>query len=191
MRNNLNIRKARAAAAYVVARNGGGMDLLWLVKILYAAERKALLAWERPIIGDSLCSLPMGPVVSRTYNLMNGKGPVEWVAFWEEEFKERNGNRIQRRAGAGQPDVGPLSRREITALDEAFDELAHLDAGQLIDKMHKCFPEWKDPHGGSKPIPYEEILLQSERSKADISAILEEIESVQLAHRRLGRKLAA
>jgi uncharacterized phage-associated protein len=185
----MDVRKARAAAAYILHKDEGAMEVLWLVKILYAAERKALLGWERPIIGDVLCSLPKGPVASNTYNLMCGKGSPVAVAFWNEEFEPRYGNSIARRSPSIPPDVGPLSRRELGALDEAYNELRSLSPGQLIDKMHRDFPEWKDPGRHSLPIPYEELLRQSGRTPEEISEIVEEIESVQVARSRLGPKM--
>jgi len=45
------------------------------MKLLYLAERRSFEKHGEPMIGDRLVSMPQGPVLSCTYNLMNGELP--------------------------------------------------------------------------------------------------------------------
>ena len=67
-----NEAKATQAAACLLKLRGGQMSYLKLVKLLYLADREALLRWDRPITTDRYVSMDNGPVLSRVLNLING-----------------------------------------------------------------------------------------------------------------------
>jgi uncharacterized phage-associated protein len=46
------------------------MAYIKLIKLLYLADREALLRWGRPITTDRHVSMPKGPVVSQIYDLI-------------------------------------------------------------------------------------------------------------------------
>jgi hypothetical protein len=46
-----------------------------LIKSLYLADRTALIRLFRPVTFDSYCSLPYGPNLSRTLNLITEGAP--------------------------------------------------------------------------------------------------------------------
>jgi len=46
------------------------MAYIKLIKLLYLADREALLRWGRPITTDCHVSMPKGPVVSQIYHLI-------------------------------------------------------------------------------------------------------------------------
>src|SRR3990172_2875087 len=66
---NFNPKKATQAAAYLLKRNDGDMDMYLWIKLLYLADRAALEKWEEPITGDFPSSMPLGPVLSNIYDL--------------------------------------------------------------------------------------------------------------------------
>lgn len=157
-----NVRKTVAAAAYLCAKSGGVSDLLDLVKELYAADRTALLAWQRSITGDALFSMPCGPVVSRAYNLMRYKVHGSDMDAWKAVFAPCYANQI-RMHDIALLDRDPLSAREEDALDGAFVLIQKLrqespTSRAFIDALHKAFPEWQDPGESSIEIPPERIL---------------------------------
>ena len=60
------------------------MAVLKLMKLLYLAERRSFELYSEPIIGDRLVSMPHGPVLSFTFNHMNGQlesKPDGWAAW--------------------------------------------------------------------------------------------------------------
>src|SRR4051812_9596906 len=53
MRISFNEQKATQAAARLLELRGGRISYLKLIKLLYLADREALLQWGRPITTDS------------------------------------------------------------------------------------------------------------------------------------------
>ena len=154
-----------------------------MIKMLYAADREALIGWNRTITGDRFCSMKNGPVLSRVYDLMCGKISGPHMTVWESTFNPRDGNRISlRRRDA---DLGPLSERETLALERAFKKFRHVPAGKLIEFLHRTLPEWKDPGDSSAPIDPREILFNNGLTEEDVAEIEEELDSIHSAKRAL------
>lgn len=65
--------KIAQATAYLLHKAGGTMEHIKVMKLLYLADR---LSWQRygySISNDEYYSLPYGPVLSNTLNLMRGE----------------------------------------------------------------------------------------------------------------------
>jgi uncharacterized phage-associated protein len=178
MRFVFDISKSIAATAYLCSLHGGNLTVLFLVKMLYLADRKALIKWQRPITGDRFCSLPHGPIVSRIYDLMRGRVPGEDQVLWYRMFNRRQGNDISL---IGEPDVDPLSQRELDVLKEAFDEIEAIPRGQLVDVLHARLPEWKDPNGSSMTIDPDMIFVHENFDADEIEKIKQDLKSFHLA----------
>jgi uncharacterized phage-associated protein len=67
---NLRFQRKRAtqAAARLLDRRGGRMSYMQLLKLMYLADRNAILAYGRPTTYDWYVSMDHGPVLSQTYN---------------------------------------------------------------------------------------------------------------------------
>ena len=71
-----NEKKATQAAAHLLKLRGGKMSYMKLIKLLYLADREAILAWGRPITTDGYASMDRGPVLSRVLDLAtDGEDP--------------------------------------------------------------------------------------------------------------------
>lgn len=167
-----DIRKAIAATGCICKLNGGKLNVLHLIKMLYSADRSALLTWHRTITGDRFYSMKNGPVLSRTYDLMCGKILGSDKKLWNSVFNPRDGNTISLKKD---PDLGPLSRREIQMLEKAFNQFKDVPVGKLVDFLHKVLPEWKDPGNSSSPIEPQDILFSAGLSEEEIFEIEEDL----------------
>lgn len=130
-----DIDKAVAAAGYVTwKKKGHRISIFELLKTMYAAERKALASWHRPITGDSFCSMPKGVVLSRTYDLIKGEvmGTNSDMAKWSRHFSAREGNFIQL---TSEPDYDYLSEREREALADGAELIRSLIAAPFVAGM--------------------------------------------------------
>lgn len=67
-----NERKVAQMAAYLLKKRGGCMSHLKLMKLLYLADREAMDRYGAPMSGDRVVSMPQGPVLSMTLNLVDG-----------------------------------------------------------------------------------------------------------------------
>ena len=83
MQLKFDIRKTIAAVAFLMDREGGQLDMFLGLKMLYLADKEALIRWGKTITGDSFVSMPKGPVLSIVYNLFKKDGPPEYQREWD------------------------------------------------------------------------------------------------------------
>jgi uncharacterized phage-associated protein len=179
----LHFREDRTtqAAARLLKLKGGKMPYLSLIKLLYLADRKALLDLGRPISYDLFVSMPHGPVLSRTLDLITGEPDPEGDSYWREYISEPEGYDVRLVKDAPN---SQLSQADEAILDEVFSKYGHLTKWQLRDLSH-TLPEWHDPDGSSVPIPLEEILTQQGVSPEDAKAIRLDLGAESLAEYQL------
>ena len=143
--------KAAQAATLFLLKAGGSMPHLKLMKLLYIVDRESYLRRGSPITGDEMVSMPHGPVLSRTYDLMKGAAdpaPGSWSNYV---------CRVNQHAVALAHDITEetsldlLSRADRWVIDDVWERYGHMDQWELRDLTH-TFPEWEDPHGSSMPI---------------------------------------
>lgn len=175
-----NERKVAEMAAFFLHQNGGRLPVLKLMKLLYLADRRAMENYSFPISGDRMVSMPNGPVLSKTLDLMNGYQPKGEGEAWNSKVADRAEYEVSLRPEAlenGELRLAALSEAEIDILSEIFDQFGRMGKYQLVDFTHGNCKEWKDPNGSSKPINYEDVFLALGRGKEEASEAAEEIES--------------
>ena len=150
------------------------MWYLALLKMLYLADRQALIETGRPITGDRLVALDLGPVVSRTYTLISlGSMPDSGGDDWYEYVSEARGKKVE--GVKADPEKDELSDYEIEVLDDIYDNYGAWDRWALSEWTH-TLPEWRDPHGSSLPINPEDILRSVGKSSDEIARIADDAE---------------
>lgn len=174
-----NESKAAQAAAYLLYRGGGRLPVIKLVKLLYLAERLSLQRYGEPLTGDRLVSMPHGPVLSHTYNLIQGAyecGPGGWDAW----VADRSGHDVELADSSlirsPEQDLTALSDSDLEVLGETWAQYGHWEKFKLRDYTHSdACPEWRDPNGSSAPITYFELLRATGYSVDDASALAKRI----------------
>ncbi|MGH2632905.1 MAG: Panacea domain-containing protein [Tepidiformaceae bacterium] len=173
MRFMFDGRKAAQAAAYLVQLNGGRMNYMVLIKLLYLGDRQALIDIGAPITGDRMVAMPHGPVLSRTYDLINmgapeAGGPCPWYEYLSEpadyEVKLKKA-----------PETDELSKYELGLLGDIYAKFGRMSKWALRDYAH-TLPEWDDPRGSSFGIDQLDILRSSGRTEAEIAEMQHEAE---------------
>ena len=104
-----NETKATQAAARLLTLRGGIMSYVKLIKLLYLADREALIRWGRPITTDRYVSLDNGPVVSRIYDLIRDEPPPNSFPIWRKFISDPENYEVRL---LGDPGSGELSRPE-------------------------------------------------------------------------------
>jgi uncharacterized phage-associated protein len=174
--------KATQAAACLLRLHGGAMSHMKLIKLLYFADREALLRWGRPITFDWYFSLPHGPVLSFTLDAINSERDPVTPSYWQRFISERQGHEV---ALLQAPSVDALSSAERDLVREISAKLGGLSQWELRDLSHQL-PEWRDPQGSSLPIDLRDILLAEGRSEEDVAEIEETLQAEVSAHEILG-----
>jgi uncharacterized phage-associated protein len=170
-RIRFNERKATQAAAHLLRLRGGRMSYLKLIKLLYLADREALLRWGRPISTDSYVSMDRGPVLSRVLDLATDGEDPGTPSIWASSITAPGSYEVELKAEAGNDE---LSEAEIQLLDRIFAEHGKKSRWELVKLAHSL-PEWIDPRGGAIAITYRDILKAGGKSDLEIAAIEEEL----------------
>ncbi len=168
--------KATQAAARLISLAGGHLNVLKLMKLLYLAERRAIVEFGRPITFDSYCSMPHGPVMSFTYDQIQ---TAEKDSYWGKHISERDGHEVALR-GTKAPPCDQLSPAEEGLIDEVWKKFGRMGKYQLRDFTH-TLPEWHDPQGSSRPIRIEDILQAEGFSADDVSDVIEGLRAEEFA----------
>ena len=158
-----NERKALAAATYLLAQNGGTMNYMRLLKLLYFADRMSFQEYGRPITGDRYVAMKLGPVLSTVYDRIKD-------GVWGERIRKiRCDLRL-----VGPEFIDPLSEAEIAILDEVTRTFRTLDHWNLSNLSHDL-PEWNEtPNKANGNIPVESILRTLGKKSVAIREIREE-----------------
>ena len=182
---SFDIRKAMAAVAFLMEQEDGQLDMFLGLKMLYLADKEALIRWGKTITGDSFVSMPKGPVLTEIYNLFKGSGPEEHQKEWDAHFSELVSHSIR----LVQPvEVDLLSEREKEVLEDARKQINSFAPWAVARWLHDACPEWEDPHGSSAPIDPVLILRNAGRTEDEIQTIKESNRNFIQAQKLLGMR---
>jgi hypothetical protein len=180
MRFCFNERKAAQAAAFVLSRHGGSLNYMVLLKLLYMADRRALIERGLPITGDRMVSMPHGTALSTVLDLLKAK---IMIPAWSRYVSSPNGYEVR---STGTSELDELSRYELSVLADIDDELGGKDWRELRQFTHDL-PEWQDPAKSSLTIFPETILRKTGIPDDEIQRLDEESRGLEALHRAIGR----
>ena len=176
-----NEAKATQAAAHILHLRGGSMSYVKLIKLLYLADREALIRWGRPITTDRYVSLDIGPVVNRVYELIRGEPAPNSMWIWRKFISAPENYEVRL---MNDPGSSELTRPELDLMDEVFAQHGRQSRWSVVDYT-RSLPEWSYPDGGALPIEYHDILKAAHKTETEISAVEERLECEALAERVL------
>ena len=96
-------------------------DMHRISKILYFADRKHLVRYGRPILGDHFVAMKDGPVPSKTYDLMKaikGESPFCSADKFRDSFEVKGFIVHPKKA----PDMDEFSQSDIECINESLEE---------------------------------------------------------------------
>lgn len=170
-----NEKKTTQVAALFIKMHSRPLNYTKLIKLLYLTDREALSRWERPLTGDSYVSMPKGPVLSQTYDLINYPIFLGSESYWHK-FISKSAYDVSL---ITEPDNNELSTREIDLITEIYEKYKDKTWGQMIDVCHDCCHEWEHPGDTSIPIRVEDILKEFKKTEKEIELIEEEASNLK------------
>lgn len=182
MRLRFREDRTTQAAGRLLRKAGGRLPHISLIKLLYLADRRALLELGRPISFDRYASLPHGPVLSRTLDLISSEPLPEEPSYWRDYISAPDNYEVEL---VRETPNDQLSPAEEAILDAVFAEFGGMTRWELVRFAH-TLPEWRDPQGSSTPIPMKSVLLHQGVSEEDAEAILGDLAAASYAERILG-----
>lgn len=173
-------KKATEVAAFFLLKaqaRGANISILKLMKLMYLAERESYRIYGAPMVGDSLYSLPHGPVMSTTLNLINSVPEErEGGEYWDSFIAERGAGKymcLKEGKLRNTDDLLQISESDVEILEDVWETFGDFSAIKLRNYTHSSenCPEWEDPNGSSKPISME-IMLKSMGYQPDAIQII-------------------
>jgi uncharacterized phage-associated protein len=176
IRFNCNEIKTTQDAALFLKLNGGKMNYMKLIKLMYLADREALSRWERPLTGDSYFSMKNGPILSNVLDWISaGERPHEKL-YWRRYISNPSRYNVSLEKDPGENE---LSKREIELIKEIDEKYKNFDQWEMVDICHKILPEWENPGTTSIPIQIEDILKATCKTDREIAIIEEDIANLE------------
>lgn len=147
-----NERKIAQIAAFFLRKTSAGrMSHLKLMKLLYLSEREGVRHLGYSLSGDRWVSMPHGPVLSMTLNLMDGDVESENDG-WESWISDKEDHELSLRRDVTPEAFDELSPAECDVLEAVWQQFGGLDKWAIRNWTHAHCSEWRDPHGSSEPI---------------------------------------
>lgn len=169
MRFHFNERKTAQAAAHLLKLSGGRLNYMQLIKLLFLADRRALVENGQPITGASMVSMNNGPVLSQVLDLVNGEGSDgSWAAYVSSP------SNYEVTLNAREPDNDEMSRFELRLLGEVYARFGKMDKWDLVRWLHYNIPEWRDPKGSVLSIEFADVLRANDVPEDEIQRIREQ-----------------
>lgn len=170
-------KKATQAINYLAKREGGQIEKLKLIKLIYLADRYHLRRYGRPLVNDAYFAMRLGPVGSSVKDI------AEFSDFLDETELSYASKYIKRGAVAhtvvseADVDTSVFSKSELGALAFAFDEFGAQSASSLVDTTHR-YPEWlrfkgalQSKESTREPMSYSDFFSNPDNGGADKFAL--------------------
>lgn len=165
-------------AGYLLSKAGGRMAYIKLLKLLYLAERQAMARWGESISGDHFVSMPHGPVLSQTYDLIKG---TKDNSPWSSWIKDEANYEVSLCREIDIDKLEELSNSELKILDQTYEDYGSLSRFEIVEYTHDHCSEWEDPNGSSFPIKPESIFRAMGKGQEEIQKLISKnIEETQL-----------
>jgi uncharacterized phage-associated protein len=172
-------KAAQMSAFFALKSNGGLIDKLKLIKLIYLSERAFLKDNHYPMLFDELYSLPNGPICSGTLNGIDG---IIHSEIWDD-FVARTGNRILPIKHFTRQDFDEISDAELDVLEQTWSKFGHMSAFKIRDYTHTDCPEYTEITSGRIPISYKEVF--EALGEPDAALLDEEIADLRRAESAL------
>jgi len=137
--NEFDYKKAIQAINFFATKEGGSIDKMKVLKLIWLADRYHLRKYGRPITNDRYFAMEFGPVASTVKDLigfsMLGK---EELSYLSRYLKKKNENTV---TVVKKTDCDVFSQTDIEAFEIVYKEYGEYKPLYLSRISHK-FPEW-------------------------------------------------
>lgn len=137
---DFDYRKATQALNYFARQEGGKINKMKVLKLLYFADRYHIRKYGRLVTNDNYLAMQHGPVPSTSKDIAEANDYLsDEIRDYSIQFIEPVGNLSLRSTRS--VDRSVLSDSDMEALCFAWDSFGHYDQFELRDLTHD-YPEW-------------------------------------------------
>lgn len=155
-------RQAAQMAVAFIRRAGGTIGKLRLVKLMYLAEREAMLRFLLPIVEDDVCAMQRGMGLSATWRFAGGGDSPTPTGDWGSHVVQ-TARGLSVRKGVSVHSLDGLSDEDLRVIQQVWDDYGAMGQDELVHEVHHKLPEWiKHWHAearrnGSVAVPYSDL----------------------------------
>lgn len=137
-------RKAIQLLNYLAIKEGGKIDYLKSMKLIYLIDKFHLRKYGKTITGDQYFAMSRGPVASNTKNICNYILREDMDCGKNNYYDKfvRKGRERYSLQSAEKPDLDFFSEAEIETIDTIYERFKKFTGFKLVDISHDTF-EWK------------------------------------------------
>jgi uncharacterized phage-associated protein len=151
-------RKSVQVLNYFAEREGGTIETIKALKLLWLADRLHLRTYARTICGDNYYAMEKGVVASLAKDLAQNTDFLEPAQkIYSNAYLETHDNRNY--ASVQATDNALFSETDLDILSKIYTEFGDLDSEQLSELSHK-YPEWKK---------FESLLNDKQATRAEMN----------------------
>jgi hypothetical protein len=176
--------------AYLLSLNKNKMNFLKLMKELYLIDRESIKERDTSVSGDAYFSLPHGPILSATKNLLDdlksgeANGDNLFKGFLTVD-KDTPNYSIYTVALKENPGYDLLSEKDIEYITIVSNRFKKYSLKKIEDFTHGL-PEWTDPKSGNAKIRFQDIMGSLGKSKEEILIAKQEYNQIINLNRYIG-----
>ena len=171
MNFTFNARKATQVAALFITKEGGSLNIMKLVKLVYLLDRLSISKRGIPVLGGDYFSMKNGPVSSESLDLINSGELYGQPTDWSNFISSRQVHTVGLLADPG---TDRLSESEMEFVNTIYAEHGRRDQFQLRDWCHENCAEWHPITQGRKEISVQNILDVAGWDQNEISFFIRE-----------------
>lgn len=136
-----NYQKATQAINYLARKEGGSINKMKVIKLIYLADRYHLRKYARPIVNDEYFAMDFGPVGSSVKDVAEES---DFLSDIERNYAKDFIEKICRYdvRSVNNPEMSVFSKSDVEALDFVYENFGALDQYELADLSH-YYPEWE------------------------------------------------
>jgi hypothetical protein len=171
-----NERRTTQTAAKFLKMAHGRLNYMVLIKLLYLADRAALLQWGTPLTGDTYLSMRWGPLLSATHDLITEAAPEDEEAksFWRNHVA-KDGYDVLLSDDPGDDELSQADEELIAKVFAhyyaKFTELGS-NPFTFCEYLHSILPEYRTAQPGqSFTLDHHDILVAGNKSTEDIRQV--------------------
>lgn len=139
--NKPDYKKITQALSYIAGKNGGAINYMKAIKLVYLSDRLHLRKYGRLITNDQMVGMKNGTVGSQTKDVATLNG--DFLPYSAYQYAEDNLVKDNFIIKTQRKTMEDLSETDIECLDVIFDKLGSINEFDLANKVTHDLPEWK------------------------------------------------
>lgn len=138
---DFDYQKAVQALNFFAIKEGGKINKMKAIKLIWLSDRKHLRQYGRTILSDSYIAMPYGPVPSNTKDIIEDTRFSSPVAI---EYKSKYLQGVNKYYYRSIADLEPMvfSKTDLIVLEHIYEKFKEFSECKLSEISHH-FPEWK------------------------------------------------